>query len=490
MVNSVYVDYFSKYLNSIKIDDTGYMYLVDSQGLVLAHPVKDNIAKPSASDVIKSAVAKLKNGEKISPTIGQYTYKGVAKIQSYDVIPDTNWIISSTSDVAALNAQVNSMLKVILIITLLAVILSVLVGEIISKKITKPINKLVHVMGNASKGDLTVKCDITSKDELGDLSKSFNTMAENIKSLIGNINSSMNTVASTTDTLAETADNTSQSIEDVAKTVQQIAEGSSHQSETVENVVEKATRLGDEIEKLNSYSKDMKTSSDEIVSIDLNSKEVLQKLVDKTIENDTAVGNVYDIIDELRVSSSNIGAITEAISGISEQTNLLALNAAIEAARAGESGRGFAVVAEEVRKLAEQSSDSAKKIEEIVTDIQVKTNDAVKIVADVKNYVTEQAAAVDETGNIFEKISKNITNIASKIENVNKALSSMNSSKEDVINDIQNVSAVTEETAASSEEVSASTEEQSAAMHELAGSVNKLEQMIEDLSNAIKIFKI
>lgn len=490
MVNSVYVDYFSKYLNSIKINDSGYMYLVDSQGLVLAHPVKANIAKPSASDIIKSVVKKIKNGEKISPSIGTYTYNGVAKIQSYDLIPDTNWIISSTSDVSALNASVNSMLRTILLITLLAVLLSVIIGEIISRKITTPINKLVHIMGNASEGDLTVKCDIASKDELGNLSKSFNTMAENIKSLIGNINSSMNTVASTTDTLVETANSTSLSIEDVAKTVQQIAEGSSHQSETVENVVEKATKLGDEIENLNSYSIDMKKSSDEIVSIDLNSKEVMKKLVDKTTQNDTAIGKVYNIIDELRVSSSNIGTITEAISGISEQTNLLALNAAIEAARAGESGKGFAVVAEEVRKLAEQSSDSAKEIEKIITDIQSKTNDAVKIVADVKNYVTDQAAAVDETGNIFEKISKNIANIASKIENVNKALLSMNSSKEDVINDIQNVSAVTEETAASSEEVSASTEEQSAAMHELAGSVNKLEQMIDDLSNAIKIFKI
>lgn len=490
MVNSVYVDYFSKYLNSIKINNSGYMYLVDSKGLVLSHPVKANIAKPSASEVIKAAVAKLNNGDKLSPSIGTYTYKGVEKIQSYDVIPDTNWIISSTSDVSALNEAVNSMLKSILIITFLAVILSIIIGTTISKKITKPINKLAEIMGNASKGDLTVKANVASEDELGILSNSFNTMAENIKSLIGNINLSMNTVAATADTLVETADSTSLSIEEVAKTIQQIAEGSSHQSEIVENVVEKTDKLGSEIEKLNSYSEDMKKSSDEIVNMNVSSKEVLEKLKDKTTQNDNAIEKVYEIMDELKISSSNIGSITEAISGISEQTNLLALNAAIEAARAGESGKGFAVVAEEVRKLAEQSSDSVKEIEKIVTDIQSKTKDAVKIVADVKGYVTEQVQAVDETGNIFESISKNITNIAAKIENVNKALLSMNSSKEVVINDVQNVSAVTEQTAASSEEVSASTEEQSAAMHELAGSVNKLEQMIQDLSNAVKIFKI
>lgn len=490
MANSIYVDYFSKYLNSTKINSSGYMYLVDSKGIVLAHPVKDTIAKPTGSEVIKNAVVRLQNGEKLSPSIGAYVYKGVSKIQSYDVIPDTNWIISSTSDVASLNASVNSMLKSILIITLLAVIAAIVIGSIISRKITTPINKLVHIMGIASKGDLTEKSDITSKDEFGDLSNSFNAMTENIKALIGNINSSMNTVASTVEDLVQTADINSLSIEDVSKTVQQIAEGSSHQSENLEKIVEKANKLGNEIDKVNSYSQDMKISSDHIVSININSKQILEKLVDKTTQNDTAIGQVYEIIDELRVRSSNIGTITEAISEISEQTNLLALNAAIEAARAGESGKGFAVVADEVRKLAEQSSDFANKIEKIVTDIQDKTNDAVEIVASVKNYVTEQAKAVDETGDIFQNISKNITNIASKIENVNKALLTMNSSKEDVINDIQNVSAVTEEAAASSEEVSASTEEQSAAMQELSGSVSKLEEMIQDLSNAVKVFKI
>ncbi|WP_446897352.1 methyl-accepting chemotaxis protein [Clostridium sp. LBM24168] len=490
MVNSVYVDYFSKYLNGSTTDDSKYMYLVDSTGTILAHPAKNTIAKPSESSIIKSVVSKLKNGEKVSPGIGNYTYKGVPKIESYDVVPGTNWIIASTTKISVLNASVNALLRNTLIITLIAVILSIIIGITISRKITTPINELVEIMGNASKGDLTVKSNLNSKDELGNLSNSFNKMTENMKSLIGNINSSMDTVSSTVSTIVETTDNTSLSIEDVAKTVQQIAEGASHQSEIVEVVVGKTTKLGDEINKLNSYSKDMKSSSDEIVNVNISSKKAMEKLIDKTKQNDAAIERVYDIIDKLRVLSSNIGTITEAISGISDQTNLLALNAAIEAARAGEAGKGFAVVAEEVRKLAEQSSDSAKNIEKIITDIQDKTNDAVQIVSNVKEHVAEQADAVNETGTIFKNISTNIMTIASKIENVNKSLSYMNSSKEDAINEIQNVSAVTEETAASSEEVSASTEEQSAAMHELADSIEKLHQMIEGLSNAVKIFKI
>lgn len=490
MVNSAYVDYFSKYLSGVKINKTGYMYMVDSEGIVLSHPDKGNIAKPTGSEVIKTQISKLKKGEKIEPNVEKYVYKGINKIQSYDVIPDVNWFVSSTCDMSDMNASINGMLRNSIIITVLTIILAGIIGIMVSRSITTPINKLANIMEKASEGDLTVKSEINSKDELGILSKSFNTMTESIKSLVENINSSMNTVSSTVNNLVDTSKNTSISIEEVAKTVEQIAEGSSHQSQNVEEVVSKAGLLGEEIEKLNNHSKEMKENSDKIVAIDESSREIFKKLIEKTEQNDKALEEVYGIIDKLQERSENIGAIIEAISNIAEQTNLLALNAAIEAARAGESGRGFAVVAEEVRKLAEESSNSTKEIEKIVTDIKSRTSEAVDIVSKVKGFVKEQGDAVGETGDMFKTISSNISNIAIKIENVNKALVNMNSSKEEVINDMQGVSAVTEQTAASAEEVSASTEEQSAAMQELAASVSNLDKMVEDLSQSIKIFKI
>ena len=490
MVNSVYVDYFSKHLEKIKVGKTGYAYLVDAAGTVLSHPTKEKITKPVESSVILEVIEKLKKKEEVKNEVKEYVYNGEKKIQSYAIVPEVNWVLSTTRSVADMNESVREMMTTNAIVTVLAILASIVIGALISRGITNPIRSLVALMGQAAEGNLKVKSDIKSKDELGDLSNSFNSMTDKISNLVNQINESIRTVSATVDILVDASESTSQSIDEVAKTVQQIAEGSSHQSEDVDNVVHNMTKVGSEIEKLSKYSEEMRANAEDVVQINENSKNTVKILFDKTEENDREVEKVSSIMDELKSSSNNIGAIIEAISSIAEQTNLLALNAAIEAARAGEAGKGFAVVAEEVRKLAEQSADSAKQIEGIVMDIKDKTNDAVDIVSNVKKAVKDQTESVNETGKTFENISKNIDNMASKIENMSKSLSIMNKDKEDVISGMQNVSAVSEETAAASQQVSASTQQQSAAMQELAGSIGNLNKLVQELSQAVNIFKV
>ncbi|MGY0374700.1 methyl-accepting chemotaxis protein [Clostridium sp. JNZ J1-5] len=490
MVSSIYIDYFSKYLRAMAIGETGYMYLVDSAGITLSHPDQKMITKPSGNTIIENVIAAIKKGEKVTSDVKEYEFNGIKKVQAYDVVPEVNWVLAATTNISEIQKESSEMLKIIAIVTLVAIAASILIGIMISRKITNPVGKLALLMGKAAEGDLTVKCEIESKDEIGNLANSFNIMTERIRELTNKINSSISVVSSTVETLTSASESTSTSIDEVAKTVQEIAEGSSNQSENIQDVAEKLSKVGSEIENLNNYSGEMKNNTDIVLEINESSKNIVKLLLEKTNDNDKAVEKVSIIMGELKVSSSNVGAIIEAISSIAEQTNLLALNAAIEAARAGDAGKGFAVVAEEVRKLAEQSSDSAKQIGGIISDIQSKTNEAVNIVLNVKNAVKDQGHVVNDTEETFNKISKNIESIAEKVQYMNKSIVNMNTDKEEVIKDIHNVSAVAEETAASSEEVSASTEEQSAAMQELDTYILKLNSMVQELTEAVKIFNL
>jgi methyl-accepting chemotaxis protein len=195
-------------------------------------------------------------------------------------------------------------------------------------------------------------------------------------------------------------------------------------------------------------------------------------------------------IAELNNQTKDIDSILEAITGIAEQTNLLALNASIEAARAGEHGRGFAVVADEIRKLAEESNQSAEQIRVIVNNIQRDSEKTVEEMAAVENITKEQTSAVDEMSKSFKTISSAIEAIASKIDAISTSVGELTSDKDHLVSSIQNISAVSQETAAGAEQVSAATEQQRIAVGEVAQSAELLNEISLKLNEELNKFKI
>ena len=203
-----------------------------------------------------------------------------------------------------------------------------------------------------------------------------------------------------------------------------------------------------------------------------------------------SVSRSAQVVTTLGARSQEIGQIIDTISGIASQTNLLALNAAIEAARAGEQGRGFAVVAEEVRKLAEQSQEAAKKIAQLIGEIQSETATAVAAMDAGTKEVEQGNQVVATAGDSFREISSFITSISEQVTAMSEAFSAITKGNEAMVSSIRTIDEHSRKTSEQTQTVSAATEEQSASMEEIASSSQALSCMAEELRETVAKFKI
>ncbi|MDK8639025.1 methyl-accepting chemotaxis protein [Niallia taxi] len=369
-------------------------------------------------------------------------------------------------------------------------LLSVLFGFYISRTIANPIKKLKSLMEKGENGDFSERAGYQSMDEIGSLSISFNSMADGIKELVETIGETSQALASSSEQLSASSEESSKASEHISETIQELAASSENQmtlmassSKGINNVTGSTERISANAEKVAATAENTAEAS----------KKGLRNIEEVTTQMNsinTNVGNLSVSINTLEGRIKEIGEITKAITDISSQTNLLALNAAIEAARAGEQGKGFAVVADEVRKLAEQSSQSAEQITSLISQIQVDTKTTIQSMSTAKNEVDLGLNIVQNAGNSFGEIEVSINDLVNLFEEVFVSLKELKDNT-DVINvSVMEVNSMAEEAAANTENVSAATEEQVASMEEIAASSSSLANLAESLQELIRKFKV
>lgn len=202
------------------------------------------------------------------------------------------------------------------------------------------------------------------------------------------------------------------------------------------------------------------------------------------------VDETGSIISELGEKSAYIGTIVETIKMISDQTNLLALNAAIEAARAGENGRGFSVVAEEVRKLAEQSTQSSAQIEQIIGDIKLNVERAITSMTSEKEVVRSGTLVIEEAQRAFKKIMESTQVVNKQIKEVSLFGHSIADSSRQISLEIEQVAKITQETNAQAEEVASISSEQMNSMQEINAATSELQSAALELQSSSRRFKL
>lgn len=226
--------------------------------------------------------------------------------------------------------------------------------------------------------------------------------------------------------------------------------------------------------------------------VNLLSKEGLDRiklLNDKSLENRRASNNVGIVIEEMDKVSRKITDFSDNIAKISEQTNLLSLNAAIEAARAGEHGKGFAIVVEEVRHLAEQSSDAANNIKNLIQDVQNNSQVAREAINRAQIIAKDSDESVSQTLEIFKRISNSISSLFMNIEVTKSDYKSMKEKGDSISGLITNIAAGAEETSASIEEISYNIDLQSNILEDILSLSKSINNLSTELRNQIDSFK-
>ncbi|MBC7959267.1 MAG: methyl-accepting chemotaxis protein [Vallitaleaceae bacterium] len=416
--------------------------------------------------------------------------KPTAALVVYSSVIDTPYVLVAVTPDSFLTRAAGEIGEAILWIAILFILLAVTLALFISSSISQPLSNLVNLMRNARDGDLTKMVTDHSKDEIGDVISNYDDMIGNIKKLINQVQQSMTDVLSNSEKIASSSEQSYTSSEQIALTLQEVAKGASDQAKEVTQSVDYMNNLSDGINKV---TKDLTNAYEVIANTETLSHDAgmtVKSLNDKANRTQEATTKIINDINGLSIDMKEIRKIVKVIVGLTEQTNLLSLNAAIEAARAGAAGRGFAVVAEEVKKLADQSKDASIMINNIINNINTKTEKAVAEANNANAILLEQMKAVIQTDTAFSTISGTMQDIIKHINNVEISVISMQTLKEKTLSSMENIFAVTEESAATSQEVSASTEEQMASAELLTNLAKDLKKMAKEMDSAISLFKI
>lgn len=416
---------------------------------------------------------------------------GETEMFAYTTLERPGWIVGLFVPKDYVFASLTKLKMVYTVLCLLGLILIAIGGAIFAKQITSVVVRLKNHAVELSQGNLAVAdLEVTSNDEFGDLTKSFNTMKAHLHDLIKQMSSVSEQVAAASEELTAGAHQSAEASTNVAETITKIAEGMQNQNNSIDEAKKEVDAVFTEMQAMTDNTKVIADTSNDTAIAAKTGEQLMNNAMQKMEHIESSVMSSADTVRILGENSKEIGAIVETIVAIADQTNLLALNAAIEAARAGEAGKGFAVVAEEVRKLAAESQTSAEKIKEKISSIQLDTNQAVIAMQEGTVEVQAGTEAINEVGRQFKDIMQKVSDIKTQIYAFHAASSRITNGAERIVGAVDSIDEVSRETASHTETISAAAEEQSASSTEIASSSDSLAKMASEFQNATNKFKL
>ncbi|WNR42371.1 methyl-accepting chemotaxis protein [Paenibacillus roseipurpureus] len=360
----------------------------------------------------------------------------------------------------------------------------------LEKALTDPIDNVTRVAMNIAKGDFTQTVDASSKDALGDMGRSFNAMIVKLKELLNETASISKHVADSSRDIYQKNEGINTMIVEATGSVTSLAEGANE----ISSGVLKSFSVVKEIEtKITDYvdsTHEMNNRCGQTMELVEKGKKAVESQAESVSHIVAATTNVSGTIEDLVKEAAGISSITRTISEIAEQTNLLSLNASIEAARAGEHGRGFSVVAQEVRKLAEESSKSARGVFHMVRNIENSIRQAQTNIQINEEIARRQKESIEETQKVFGEMVKSIQFITQRMSEFTGESQKMLNAAQFITGTMENISAITQQSAAGTEQVSTSMVQQTRSVKAVVIQSEQMLRMVTQLQRTIQIFKL
>ena len=374
-----------------------------------------------------------------------------------------------------------------------ALTIGLILGWLFSKGFTANFGRLTDSAESISRGDLTR--DVTVRpsripDESHELAELINLMLQNLRELVRHIKRTSGQLTESAREINSTALEINASTEEVAQAIEQISRGAETQAELVEKGTKTIREMAVSIELVSARARETAKAARETSLTAQNGGAVANDSLERMkefFEKQELIGRQFDTFNS---KLQKVGKVADCIGDIARQTNLLALNASIEAARAGEYGKGFAVVAEEVRKLADGSSQSAADISDMIGDLREESRQVLDAIVESSRSIKEGKKNIDITADAFQEILKTVLDTERKASSIADLSMMQKEGSVRMVAAVDEIARLADDNAASTEQVSAATEEQLAAMQDMALATKELAQLAEELMTVVERFQV
>lgn len=470
-------------LSNLHIGQSGEIRILDPQGSIVYGAENALLGQASYIQV---------NGEQPDGQEQSFTAndeQDKSQLVVYQPLATGGWTLIGYAPVRDFTKSADKLLYITFAVVLAAALIALLIGYVLVRLIGRPLGKLARLMEEGEQGNLQVRTNFKGQDEIGRLGHSFNKMMEQISLLASQSSRSAAEVLATSEQLVTASGATASHAREVAEATGEIAQGAASLAAEAEAGNRNVERMGGKMREVAGINTIMDSSAEQVLAVSEQGAGLMKMLVAQSESTVQMMNLIQENSARLQESTHLIRNILSPMIAVTKQTNILALNASIEAVRAGAAGRGFIVIANEIRGLANQSSQSIQSVSGIIEEISRHIENTVKVVSEADPLFREQITSVRESSVIFESVRSEMEALLELISQSSSSVAELDSYQHQLGESMASVTSVVQQTSASTQEVASMSSQQFIVSEELVALSAKLEELAENLKQSLVSFE-